>query len=91
MKKLFFILTVFIFFSCENDPITVENPEKETTLEIVNLSKKDSTTYKVVELDNTLHVLQNEKVVKKVYNNLGAVGTLLIIIIILFFLSMFLI
>ncbi len=57
MKKLLLVLGLFLM-GCSSDPITVENPEKVTTTEIINLSKSDSTSYKVVELDNTVYILK---------------------------------
>ena len=61
----------------------VENPDKETTLEILKLAEKDTTTVKVVVLDDTLYVLRDNKVTHEVTNQSGAVSALFTIVMIL--------
>ena len=70
--------------SCSNDPIDVEKPQKETTVEIQELAQRDTALYKVVELKRTLYLLNKDNiVVKKVENLSGVADTLFLIIIIL--------
>ena len=62
--------------SCENTPTKVENPKQETTLELQQMAAIDSTTYKVVEKDNTVYILstKDNMVVKKISNDSGFVS-----------------
>ena len=84
MKKLFlFITTLLLLSSCDNTPMEVENPDKKTTLEILKLAEKDTTTVKVVVLDDTLYVLEDNKVTHEVINHSGALATLVLILIML--------
>jgi PBP1b-binding outer membrane lipoprotein LpoB len=84
MKKLFlFITAILLLSSCDNTPMEVENPDKKTTLEILKLAEKDTTLVKVVVLDNTLYVLEDNKVTHEVTNHSGAVTTLAVILMIL--------
>lgn len=85
MKYLFILFALFLF-SCDNVPIKVENPEKITTIEILNLAEKDTTSYKKVEIENTLYLISDNEVKYKVNNDSGAVFTLLILMVFLFFL-----
>ena len=74
--------------SCSNTPTTVENPKEVTTVELQQLAKKDSVTYKVVEKDETLYVISTKDytVVKKLKNETGFVnGTVSFLIIIFIF------
>lgn len=86
MKK-FILLLALVLTSCSNDSVEI-NPEKQdeiTTLQIQELAKKDTCTYKVVYLDNTMYVLNKDlKVEKKLNNYSGIVSTMFIIL--LFFL-----
>jgi len=85
MKTLLTFLLFILLSSCSNSDIEVDNPQKVTTEEIKQLAEKDSVTYKAVYLDETLYLINTKtKLVEKKLNNVtGAVGSLLILIIIL--------
>lgn len=88
MKKLIMIAVLGVtMISCNNRPTKVENPKQETTVELQQLASIDSTTYKVVEKDDTVYILstKDNTVVKKVTNYSGSLGTCAI----LFIASMF--
>ena len=75
MKKLVMILMLgATMVSCNNTPTKVENPKQVTTLELQQLASIDSTTYKVVEKDDTVYILstKDNTVVKTVDNESGA-------------------
>ena len=59
--------------SCEDIPTEVKNPKEVTTVELQQLAKIDTVTYKVIEKDNTVYVLSttDNMVVKKVRNQSG--------------------
>lgn len=79
MKKIIVIVgLILISFSCSNTPMAVADSNKETTLEIQQLANQDTNCYKVVELNDCLYVLQDQKVVMKVLNLSGTVETLLL-------------
>jgi len=74
MKKLVMILMLgATMASCNNTPTKVENPKQETTVELQQLASIDTTTYKVVEKDDTVYILstKDNTVVKTVENNSG--------------------
>lgn len=72
MKKLIFlILTIGLFTSCANEPIKVDDPKKETTVQIQQLAAIDTICYKVVELDDKVYIIQDQMVVKKIANDSG--------------------
>jgi PBP1b-binding outer membrane lipoprotein LpoB len=90
MKKLFlFITAILLLSSCDNTPMEVENPDKKTTLEILKLAEKDTTTVKVVVLDETLYVLRDNKVTHEVTNYSGTVGSLYVTLIIFIIIILF--
>ncbi len=70
------------FTSCKNIPTKVENPKEVTTVELQQLAKIDTVTYKVVEKDDTVYVLSttDNMVVKKVENESGVAPTMLLTI-----------
>ena len=76
--------------SCENTPTKVENPKQETTLELQQMAAIDSTTYKVVEKDNTVYILstKDNMVVKKISNYSGFVSATVICIFIILVLTL---
>ena len=79
MKKAIAILALGIaLVSCNNTPTKVENPKKETTVELQQLAKADTTKYKVVEKGNVVYVLYSKDnvVVKKINNDSGAIDSL---------------
>ena len=87
MKKLVMILMLgAIMASCTDTPTKVERPKQVTTVELQQLASIDSTTYKVVEKDDTVYILstKDSTVVKKVNNQSGAVETLILAIFIVF-------
>jgi PBP1b-binding outer membrane lipoprotein LpoB len=78
MKKLFTMLVLgLLLTSCSDTPIKVEDPKAVTTVELQQLAKIDSTTYKVVEKDNKVYILstKDNMVVKKISNDSGAFVT----------------
>tara|TARA_R110000868_G_scaffold140242_1_gene355698 strand:+ start:101 stop:397 length:297 start_codon:yes stop_codon:yes gene_type:complete len=87
MKKLVLILLVGLgMASCTNTPTEVKNPKEVTTVELQQLASIDSTTYKVVEKDDTVYVMstKDNTVVKKVENLTGNRDTTAIVILVLF-------
>ena len=85
MKKLVLILLLGLgMASCSNIPTEVKNPKEVTTVELQQLASIDSTTYKVVEKDDTVYVMstKDNTVVKKVDNNSGAIGTFTILMLV---------
>jgi photosystem II stability/assembly factor-like uncharacterized protein len=87
MKKLVMILMLGVTMaSCNNTPTKVKNPKQVTTLELQQLASIDTTTYKVVEKDNTVYILSTKDttVVKKVKNESGAVESLILAVFIVF-------
>lgn len=88
MKKLFiFILFIGLLSSCNDIPVKVENPDKETTYEIIEKSKQDTTLYKLVEMDEeTIYAINttDNKVVYKFENYSGtAIAVVFIFLIII--------
>lgn len=51
MKKLIFLITILLFIGCMSTPVKVENPEKETTIEILQKAN-DTITYNLVVLED---------------------------------------
>lgn len=89
MKKLVMILMLgATMASCNNTPTKVENPKQITTVELQQLASIDTTTYKVVEKDDTVYILSTKDitVVKKVKNESGAVESLILAVFIVFIL-----
>jgi photosystem II stability/assembly factor-like uncharacterized protein len=87
MKKLVMILMLGVTMaSCNNTPTKVENPKQVTTVELQQLASIDTTTYKVVEKDDTTYILstKDNTVVRKVDNQSGAVTTLVLFIFLVF-------
>lgn len=87
MKKLVLILLLGLgMASCTNTPTEVKNPKEVTTVELQQLASIDSTTYKVVEKDDTVYVMsiKDNTVVKKINNDSGTRDTLAILILLLF-------
>lgn len=87
MKKLVMILMLgATMASCNNIPTKVENPKQVTTIELQQLASIDTTTYKVVEKDDTVYILSTKDitVVKKVKNESGAVASLILTIFLVF-------
>jgi len=81
MKKLFlFIVAILLLSSCNNTPMEVKNPDKETTLEILKLAEADTTLVKVVIIKETLYVVKDNVVTHKVSNDSGKLVTLLLFI-----------
>lgn len=79
MKKLVMILMLgAAMASCSSTPTKVENPKQVTTVELQQLASIDSTTYKVVEKDDTVYILSTKDnvVVKKVDNDSDIVTTM---------------
>lgn len=74
-------LVTIMLFSCSNTPIKVDNPKKETTIQIQQLATIDSIYYKIVEVDDKVYIVKDGLVVKKVVNDSGAMNTLTILII----------
>jgi|GEM_PF-4576292 len=59
MKKLITLILGIILlglFSC-GEPIKVTDPEKITTIELLTLAKKDTTTYNVVIKDHVIYAI----------------------------------
>jgi len=84
MKKLLFILLVFVLFSCDNTEIEVKNPEKITTIEIQQMAAQDTVMYKKVYLNDVLYLVNRDNQVEyKITNYSGSFGTTMILIIIL--------
>jgi PBP1b-binding outer membrane lipoprotein LpoB len=86
MKKLFTMLALgLLLTSCSNTPTKVEDPKTVTTVELQQLAKIDSTTYKVVEKDNKVYILstKDNMVVKRISNHSGELLTVVIILMIL--------
>lgn len=86
MKRIIIIALLGLSFtSCDNQPTEVKNPKEVTTVELQQLAKIDTVTYKVVEKDNTVYVLSttDNMVVKKVENQSGTVPTMFLVIIVL--------
>jgi hypothetical protein len=79
MKNLLLIILTLFLFSCENTPTQVKNPEKETTMEILQLANQDTTCVKVVEIDNIVYVINNGLVTHKIVNSSGGAKTLILI------------
>ena len=82
MKKLVMILLLgATMISCDNTPTKVENPKQVTTVELQQLASIDTTTYKVVEKDDTVYILSTKDnvVVKKVNNDRGALNTAILV------------
>ena len=76
MKRFLIIALLGLSFaSCDNTPTNVKNPKEVTTVELQQLAKIDTVTYKVVEKDNHVYVLsiKDNMVVKKVNNDSGLV------------------
>jgi PBP1b-binding outer membrane lipoprotein LpoB len=87
MKKIIIIVgLILISFSCSNTPIAVADSNKETTLEIQQLANQDTNCYKVVELNDILYVLQDQKVVIKVSNDSGALNSILLVFLLIWLL-----
>ena len=87
MKKLVLILLLGLgMASCSNTPTEVKNPKEVTTVELQQLASIDSTTYKVVEKDDTVYVMstKDNTVVKKVENLTGNRGSMTILVMVLF-------
>jgi len=85
MKKLVIILMLgATMISCNNIPTKVENPKQVTTVELQQLASIDTTTYKVVEKDDTVYILsaKDNFVVKKVDNESGAIKTVVLLFLI---------
>lgn len=61
MKKLLFILIVIIFYSCHsiNNYKPVEQT-KNTTVEILDLAKKDSVLYKKIQIEDRIYILNTK-------------------------------
>ncbi len=62
MKKLFtfLILSCLLLTSCDTEKIKVENPIKETTVEIQSLAKLDTNTYKVIFIKNDVYMVNTK-------------------------------
>lgn len=92
MKKLIISILAVICItlsSCNDTPTNIE-PQKqnsETTVELQKLAATDTNTYKVVELNKTVYVMQKELVVKKVTNQSGSINTLTLMCLIVFILG----
>ena len=87
MKKLVMILMLgATMVSCNNTPTKVENPKQVTTIELQQLASIDTTTYKVVEKDDTVYILstKDNTVVKTVDNESGALKSFVLVLGILF-------
>lgn len=69
--------------SCNGTPTKVENPKQVTTVELQQLASIDSTTYKVVEKDDTVYILSTKDnvVVKKVDNDSDIVATMFLFLV----------
>ena len=83
MKKLVMILMLgATMASCTNTPTKVENPKQVTTLELQQLASIDTTTYKVVEKDDTVYILstKDNTVVKTVDNESGALKSFVLLL-----------
>lgn len=92
MKKILTIICLlFLFASCKNEPTKVENPQKETTVQLQLLAATDTTTYKVVEYDDVVYVIKDNLVIKKVGNDSGAIGSLIIILFVVLIVAIILI
>ena len=97
MKYLLILIAILFITACSNDSTIVQNPEKETTLQLQKLALADSITYKVVEYNGTLYCInvKTAMVEKKMIDNSGILVTfslillilLLVIVVILFFAS----
>lgn len=85
MKNLLLVLFALLLFSCDNEPTKVENPQKETTVEILALANADTTFVKVVEIADVTYVVNNGVVTHKVSNESGVVATLGLILIAIMF------
>ena len=85
MKHLLILIAILFITACSNDNTIVQNPEKETTLQLQKLAAADSTTYKVVEYQGTLYCInvKTAMVEKKMIDNSGILGTTLLILVII--------
>jgi len=82
--KTFLLFTVMLLLvSCSKTPTKVEDPTKETTVQIQQLAALDSTCYKVVEIKSHTYILKDNMVVKKITNYSGVVVTFGVIIVLL--------
>src|SRR5574343_645522 len=60
MKKLLFILMLVVFYGC--DTVNHYKPEeqtKNTTVQILDLAKKDSVLYKKINVEGKIYILNN--------------------------------
>jgi hypothetical protein len=83
MKKVIAILALGItLVSCNETPTKVDNPKKETTIELQQLANADTTKYKVIEKDDVMYVLSSKDnvVVKKIKNDSGVADTLFLFV-----------
>ena len=83
MKKLVMILMLgATMVSCNNTPTKVENPKQVTTLELQQLASIDTTTYKVVEKDDTVYILSTKDitVVKEINTQSGALKSFVLLL-----------
>lgn len=95
MKKLITLVSIALMFtltSCSNTPTKVDNPDKVTTVELQNIAKADTNTYKVVNYispsgSETMFIINPkvDKVVMKVDNNSGDFHTFIMVSLILLF------
>ena len=86
MKKLVMILMLgAIMASCTDTPTKVERPKQVTTVELQQLASIDSTTYKVVEKDDTVYILSTKDniVIKEVKNDSGELRAFVLIFFVL--------
>ncbi len=81
MKKYILILIIAILLtSCNNKSFEVDNKEKATTLEIQNLSAKDSILYKYVQIEDLSYIVNTKTnlVHYRIRNETGLIETLMI-------------